>query len=507
MQKLFIILFTLFFVNNLFGADRSLKGLYDSSSLWNKKEISVCWEVGAVWQNTFDDELVITADYKELVQKAIEETWAVHTGLNFTGWGACNDKDSFDIRIDLDDEEKPGFPRVNVAKDFKDNGKNSLGNHLQNKKPALFLNFTFTNFRQDTCKETKEEKEICIYNGAVHEFGHLLGLSHEQNRGDNWEIDENGDHPYCNRQVQEFGDFVSFGSFNEESIMSYCNNDRADYYHKKKFPPSKGDIEVIKSMYSSFVGVIPNKAGDCPNDSEELTIYMDDENSDNRNKSSGWNGAIESTKNTKFRFCRVNGSIFKPVSNGEPYAVLKLSDQCPVGSREFKRRFDNNDYKNKNYSKGDIAPNVVNRNTYLRFCVFGEADSDEETMQSFPNFKNKSGNIFSYGVFARSGFSYGKRDGYIYTDDEDSRNINKNYYYGTSSEKSQTKSDKKGIVDGGRNTTINLRQIKSISLPITEESSLVKEDIKDIIDDEFDGENYLQYISVTQVTETNSTKE
>ena len=152
---------------------------------------------------------------------------------------------------------------------------------------------------------------------------------------------------------------------------------------------------------------------------------MDDEDSHNANTSSGWLGAITNVSNTTFKFCRVRGANFKPLSTSTSvstsYAVLMLGTQCPNSSTEFWRHFDNEDDNQKNSwsaaDSGNISPNVSNRNTDLHFCLFTSGTS---TMSSFPSLG------VSYGVLAASSFSgsYALATGSIHIDDEDSGNEN-----------------------------------------------------------------------------------
>jgi hypothetical protein len=168
------------------------------------------------------------------------------------------------------------------------------------------------------------------------------------------------------------------------------------------------------------VGVIPQSAAmPCPDGRPAATIFMDDELDSgfggvylNGNTRTGWTGSIVQDRDTRFTFCRVDGRQLKPLSSSpDPrfeYAVLKLDAQCPPGSVEFSRYFDNADdvvfsdkqgdwtnvgyAENGNYASGDMGPNVSSGNTRLCFCLFR---SGPITMTAFPDFGS-----MSYGVFA-----------------------------------------------------------------------------------------------------------
>src|ERR1041384_3877354 len=85
---------------------------------------------------------------------------------------------------------------------------------------------------------------------------------------------------------------------------------------------------------ATWVGVIPQvvssppSQNDCPGGSL-LYFQFDDEDSDNENHHGGWIGATISNSNTRFYFCRVDGSLFRPLSTTagvtDHYAVLQLS--------------------------------------------------------------------------------------------------------------------------------------------------------------------------------------
>jgi len=177
------------------------------------------------------------------------------------------------------------------------------------------------------------------------------------------------------------------------------------------------------------VGVIPDFGLSCPAGSDEIVIRMDDEDDGNASTRTGFVGktnAGETSTATRFYFCKVDGTLFKPFSTAanaaeqrDDYAVLKLGTTCPAGTQEFSRHFDNEDSDNRNFATGVISPNVVNQDTTLNFCLFRYAATGVATMSAFPNL----GSGFRYGVFGPSDFNRGALAfGTIRSDDEDSGN-------------------------------------------------------------------------------------
>jgi len=207
-------------------------------------------------------------------------------------------------------------------------------------------------------------------------------------------------------------------------------------------------LAISPTIFATDVGIIPDN--NCPQGSESITIYMDDEDTHNESKLTGWVGATSSL--TKFKFCRVNGDQFKPLSNGEAYAVLKLSDSCPNNSIEFSRFFDNEDDRNNNQTTGNIYPNIVNRNTTLKFCYFkGRASG----MSSFPNIG------INYGVFSPSNFALSIESGQIYTDDQDDTEKAKN----ANGLNTHGHPEIRRIINGGKNTILRVNKVKTFRYP------------------------------------------
>ncbi|MFJ7214083.1 hypothetical protein [Amycolatopsis sp. NPDC098790] len=193
------------------------------------------------------------------------------------------------------------------------------------------------------------------------------------------------------------------------------------------------------SAATTDVGVIPSGRS-CPVGTEAIVIRMDDEDSGNANSRGGFIGAVSSTSNTEMFFCRVNGTAFRGVVQSgsfRPYAVLKLGANCPNGSQEFSRRFDNEDDSNNNSFSGNIFPNVSDSNTLLRFCLFAPGVA---TTTAFPTVG------FSYLVFSGVDSS-----GFFHTDDED--DSNNNQYSAPAGISSIAQS----MVSAGSNTTLNVR--------------------------------------------------
>jgi hypothetical protein len=156
------------------------------SSKWTKMPIGVCWE------NPSDNDV----DKHALVRRAVEETWMANAAISFTGWDTCGDKTP-GVHIRVSDEE----PHTKA-----------LGYYLDRYPSGLVLNFQFTNWSRDCM----QKRDFCIYAVAAHEFGHVLGFTHEQNRDDapaECRAERSG----------TVGDY-KVTRFDRGSIMSYCNS-------------------------------------------------------------------------------------------------------------------------------------------------------------------------------------------------------------------------------------------------------------------------------------------
>jgi hypothetical protein len=207
---------------------------------------------------------------------------------------------------------------------------------------------------------------------------------------------------------------------------------------------------VLTAKGTYDVGIIPN--GTCMGDSPWLEIQSDDEDHDNTNNRSGWLGAIVSSGNTYWKFCRVDGLTLQPLvadylNYQQEYAVLQLGSACPPDSVPFARGFDSEDGSTANLTIGDVSPNSASGNVTMYFCMFRYSTPGVTApMAQFPDYG------FSYGVFAPYDFTRGIALGWVYTDDEDSNTANwySSAFYGESTR----------IVSDGGNTNIWLAQVR-----------------------------------------------
>jgi hypothetical protein len=103
--------------------------------------------------------------------------------------------------------------------------------------------------------------------------------------------------------------------------------------------------------------------------------------------------------------CRVqvNGEDFRPLTTDpnrteDFYAILQFGERCPKNSVAISKKIINESTGNANSSPPNVSPNVVTGDqfgnfTWLFFCYFRNAPSEEETMSEFPDLG------FHYAVF------------------------------------------------------------------------------------------------------------
>lgn len=179
------------------------------SAVWSSNSVPVCFESAAE----------AASPEAKLVRDAVTGSWEAASKIRFEGWGAC----------------APNAVGIRIAVTQEGPHTKGLGNQIDGVRTGMVLNRQFTTW-SPSCASSPAKREACIRSIAVHEFGHAIGFSHEQNR-----FDAPGE---CAKLRQGSNGDVMLTAYDPSSVMNYCN---PVYNNDGRL--SALDASSVKSLY------------------------------------------------------------------------------------------------------------------------------------------------------------------------------------------------------------------------------------------------------------------
>jgi hypothetical protein len=203
------------------------KGASLHSVEWPVHDIAVCWLNPAP-----EDEAG-----RATVRAAVHDAWETAANLRLTGWAACRGHETA-VRIVVSDDE---WPRAMVGTQA-----------LSRSRPTVFLNFHLA--RQPSFANCLTIQDRCLRFTAVHEFGHMLGLIHEQDRPDT-PADCINKLASGQRQERHDRDLDLLTGYDPDSLMNYCSV--RGYNPNVPLALSDEDRVSIVKLFGAFVAGAP----------------------------------------------------------------------------------------------------------------------------------------------------------------------------------------------------------------------------------------------------------
>jgi hypothetical protein len=178
--------------------------------------------IDVYWENTGN----VDAIARSWVEDAVENSWSKYANVKF------NFKNQYyysgnGIRISVSDTDWPHTK--------------GLGMELNGVDKGMVLNFNFLG--EYKCNGTRE---FCIRAISVHEFGHALGIAHEQDRLD----------CYCAAFSENYGKYGGYyvTPCDLGSVMNYCNP-----VWSNNGVLSEYDIQGIQTLYGAKLSTLSDQ--------------------------------------------------------------------------------------------------------------------------------------------------------------------------------------------------------------------------------------------------------
>jgi hypothetical protein len=256
------------------SVDQSAQELYANTDFfWSGAPpiIPVCWNNPAQASST----------RRGWIQDTMDRNWARYGRVNFTGWGTCPAGAFNGVRIQIDNRGGA------ATTGFFDNGSNNNGSSrfrsgrfVSGLATGVTLNLGFGGLCSNNgayCESSSTcgagvcqgispscggaNIEFCARALAIHEFGHVIGFWHEEERNDYAPAgDRNGNgladttESFCNKQAEDWdGNGIRnnyqpqyYGQYDVNSVMSYCGQPIVSMWKKDV---GAGDTMAVQRAY------------------------------------------------------------------------------------------------------------------------------------------------------------------------------------------------------------------------------------------------------------------
>ena len=213
--------------------DAVAKGASLHSIEWQQHEIAVCW---------IDPDPSPEAEAsRAMVRSAVHETWEAAADVRIVGWQPCPAEHTRMVRIRVDDGE---WPHAVVG---------TLANSSHN--PTMYLNFHLA--RRPGFAGCADRAERCLKFTAVHEFGHTLGLIHEQDRPETPAECIRGLGAGQRARVDR-QDLDALTAYDPDSLMNYCST--RGYDTNQPLVLSAMDTQSIRKLFGQPRALTPAAA-------------------------------------------------------------------------------------------------------------------------------------------------------------------------------------------------------------------------------------------------------